>query len=78
MFTRDSLTIQFKKFDKENKGHLPFATVVTVVQSMGMNTTGEKVTNWFKEHGTAQPGEVTVEEFVNWFKTTNPNVYKEA
>jgi len=79
MFTKESLTNQFKMFDKSNSGKLPMPTIVTVVQSLGMNTTGEKVTNWFKQNFHKADGdEITVDEFINWFKTTNPQMYKDA
>ena len=77
MFTRDQLINQFKMIDSEGKGALPYDKIVIVCQSLGMNTTGHKVIEYFQQHGTHTPALVTPDEFVEWFKKTNPNVYKD-
>lgn len=77
MFTKDQLVKQFKMIDTEDKGSLSLDKVVIVCQSMGMNTTGHKLKDHFDQKGLQTPGEVTPEEFVQWFKATQPGMYKD-
>ncbi len=77
MFTRERLTSAYNNVDKENLGSLTFEKIVRVCQSMGMNTTGQKVINYFENQELQTAGEVNLEEFIQWFRTTNPNLYSE-
>lgn len=77
MFTRDQLITQFKMIDVEGRGSLPLDKIVVVCQTMGMNTSGHKVKEHFDVRGTQTAGEVSHDEFVQWFKETQPGQFKD-
>lgn len=78
MFNREKLTSAYSRINKQNKASLTLDEIVIVCQAMGMNTTGHKVKSYFETNGTQTPGEVSLEEFIDWFKATNPNLYSES
>lgn len=75
MHTRDTLIQQYNKIDSGNEGKLSYDKIVVLVQSIGMNTTGQKVIAYFDNNKTQHAGYVSQEEFIEWFKTTCPMMY---